>query len=340
MVEFGEQLRKAREAKGLTQQTLAEQLFVTRQAVSKWECGERYPDLPTTKKISEALDVSLDDLLSGKDMNKVIERNSIVDNNLAEKVIFTVYAVFLFRCFSMILTDFSTCSIIKECTTYKYYKDFKADSFFIENAAWIMMPKIIFCALIFVLIYGFIHVAKGTLSPKITGIIGIVTFATSSLIHVTQIITFKIMPLIFAEPLKYNFSIDTLTSVIKPNLLYVILILIPAVIGAVATLFYFIRGNNKIVWKVLFIIMTTSEIIITYKFAISWQNKLNSYLPSLSQRDFFGIFAWLEGANSEKYTYCGAIYVFLLFQAVALWIKKIKATRDAESSKIPQVSES
>ena len=74
------------------------------------------------------------------------------------------------------------------------------------------------------------------------------------------------MPLIFAEPLKYNFSIDTLTSVIKPNLLYVILILIPAVIGAVATLFYFIRGNNKIVWKVLFIIMTTSEIIITYKF--------------------------------------------------------------------------
>lgn len=336
MVEFGEQLRKAREAKGLTQQTLAEQLFVTRQAVSKWECGERYPDLPTTKKISEALDVSLDDLLSGKDMNKVIERNSIVDNNLAEKVIFTVYAVFLFRCLSMISTDFFTCRFIKETTTYAY---FHADSFFNENTAWIMMPKIIFCALTLVLIYGFIHVAKGTLSPKITGIIGIVTFATSSLIHVTQIITFKIMPLIFAEPLKYNFSIDTLTSVIKPNLLYVILILIPAVIGVVATLFYFIRGNNKIVWKVLFIIMTTSEIIITYKFAISWQNKLNSYLPSLSQRDFFRIFAWLEGANSEKYTYCGAIYVFLLFQAVALWIKKIKATRAAESSKIPQVSE-
>ena len=35
MIEFGEQLRKAREEKGMTQQTLAEQLFVTRQAVSK-----------------------------------------------------------------------------------------------------------------------------------------------------------------------------------------------------------------------------------------------------------------------------------------------------------------
>lgn len=39
MAEFGEQLRKAREAKGITQQTLAEKLYVTRQAVSRWECG-------------------------------------------------------------------------------------------------------------------------------------------------------------------------------------------------------------------------------------------------------------------------------------------------------------
>ena len=39
MVEFGEQLKKAREAKGMTQQTLAEHLYVTRQAVSRWESG-------------------------------------------------------------------------------------------------------------------------------------------------------------------------------------------------------------------------------------------------------------------------------------------------------------
>jgi transcriptional regulator with XRE-family HTH domain len=39
MVEFGEQLRRAREAKGMTQQTLAEQLYVTRQAVSRCKCG-------------------------------------------------------------------------------------------------------------------------------------------------------------------------------------------------------------------------------------------------------------------------------------------------------------
>ena len=45
MAEFGEQLRKAREEKGMTQQSLAEKVYVTRQTVSRWEGGERYPDL-------------------------------------------------------------------------------------------------------------------------------------------------------------------------------------------------------------------------------------------------------------------------------------------------------
>lgn len=45
MMEFGEQLRRAREVKGFTQKSLAEQLYVSRQSISNWECGERYPDL-------------------------------------------------------------------------------------------------------------------------------------------------------------------------------------------------------------------------------------------------------------------------------------------------------
>lgn len=39
MVEFGEKLKRAREEKGMTQQTLSDALYVTRQAVSRWECG-------------------------------------------------------------------------------------------------------------------------------------------------------------------------------------------------------------------------------------------------------------------------------------------------------------
>lgn len=39
MIEFGEKIKRLREEKGMTQQTMAECLYVTRQAVSRWECG-------------------------------------------------------------------------------------------------------------------------------------------------------------------------------------------------------------------------------------------------------------------------------------------------------------
>lgn len=64
MEEFGQKLREIRTAKGYTQQALAEKLYVTRQTVSRWESGNRYPDLETLKKISVELEVSVDELLS------------------------------------------------------------------------------------------------------------------------------------------------------------------------------------------------------------------------------------------------------------------------------------
>jgi len=79
-MEFGEKLKKAREGKGITQQTLANQLYVTRQAVSRWECGARFPDLLTAKKISEILEVSLDELLSGEETIKCAEENPIIES--------------------------------------------------------------------------------------------------------------------------------------------------------------------------------------------------------------------------------------------------------------------
>lgn len=64
MEEFGQKLREVRTAKGYTQQALAEKLYVTRQTVSRWESGNRYPDLETLKKISVELEVSVNELLS------------------------------------------------------------------------------------------------------------------------------------------------------------------------------------------------------------------------------------------------------------------------------------
>ena len=73
-MEFGTKLKTVREQKGITQQTLADHLYVTRQAVSRWECGARYPDLMTAKKISEYFDISMDELITGDDWRSYPEK--------------------------------------------------------------------------------------------------------------------------------------------------------------------------------------------------------------------------------------------------------------------------
>ena len=54
-MEFNEKLQELRKAKGLTQEELAEKLFVSRTAISKWESGRGYPSIDSLKEISRFL---------------------------------------------------------------------------------------------------------------------------------------------------------------------------------------------------------------------------------------------------------------------------------------------
>ena len=56
-------LKSLREARGLTQEQLAERVLVTRQAVSRWETGETQPNTETLKLLSREFDVSINTLL-------------------------------------------------------------------------------------------------------------------------------------------------------------------------------------------------------------------------------------------------------------------------------------
>ena len=56
-------LRQLRVQKGLSQDELAEKLYVTRQAVSRWETGETTPNVETLKLLSHFFDVSINTLL-------------------------------------------------------------------------------------------------------------------------------------------------------------------------------------------------------------------------------------------------------------------------------------
>lgn len=75
-MEFGEKLQELRKKKGLTQEELAEALYVSRTAVSKWESGRGYPNIDSLKEISKFFSVSIDELLSGEKLLSIAENEN------------------------------------------------------------------------------------------------------------------------------------------------------------------------------------------------------------------------------------------------------------------------
>ena len=89
-------IREKRIGKGLTQQQLAEKIFVTRQAVSRYETGERTPDLFTLQKLAEILDTTIDQLLDGHNMRQAAETSSVNHSSLSNNIAITLYSMILF----------------------------------------------------------------------------------------------------------------------------------------------------------------------------------------------------------------------------------------------------
>ena len=75
-MEFHEKLQELRKNRGLTQEELAESLYVSRTAISKWESGRGYPSIDSLKEISGFFSVTIDDLLSGEKILSLAEREN------------------------------------------------------------------------------------------------------------------------------------------------------------------------------------------------------------------------------------------------------------------------
>ena len=67
----GAVIRKLRENKKMTQEELAEKLFVSSKAVSKWETGQGFPDVSLIEPLAKALGISVIELLSGEDIKNI-----------------------------------------------------------------------------------------------------------------------------------------------------------------------------------------------------------------------------------------------------------------------------
>jgi len=74
-MEFNEKLQALRKQKGLTQEELAQALYVSRTAISKWESGRGYPGIDSLKAVAAFFSVTVDELLSGGEVLTIAEED-------------------------------------------------------------------------------------------------------------------------------------------------------------------------------------------------------------------------------------------------------------------------
>ena len=87
-MEFNNRLYQLRKQKGLSQEELASRLNVSRQTVSKWEVGDSTPDMEKLVAMSALFDVSLDQLVLGKEAPQTtVPVKSELVTTISEKVL-------------------------------------------------------------------------------------------------------------------------------------------------------------------------------------------------------------------------------------------------------------
>ena len=82
---IGALIKKQRKEKGLTQAELAERLYVSEKAISKWECGLGFPDTSIMLDLCRELDLNANELLSGKKIKDEEYKNKAEENLIALK---------------------------------------------------------------------------------------------------------------------------------------------------------------------------------------------------------------------------------------------------------------
>ena len=87
-MEFGKQIKKLRQEAQLSQEELAERIYVSRQTISNWENDKSYPDVNSLVLLSETFQISLDNLIKGdiEVMKDVIQKEEIEKMNRYGKI--------------------------------------------------------------------------------------------------------------------------------------------------------------------------------------------------------------------------------------------------------------
>lgn len=105
-MKIGEKLKQARLNKKMTQEEVADKLYVSRQSISNWENNKTYPDIGNVSALSDLYEISLDELLKGSDnfMKHLEESTDIVRSN--KKLIFYIIMGLVAMVVMAIFTEF------------------------------------------------------------------------------------------------------------------------------------------------------------------------------------------------------------------------------------------
>ncbi|MBQ9773999.1 MAG: helix-turn-helix transcriptional regulator [Clostridia bacterium] len=106
---FGEKLKKLRTEHKLTQDELAERIYVTRTAISKWETDKGYPSIDSLKQLSSLFGISIDALISDAD----IENKQHLEQVRGRKLYWCAMACFALTLVSAIITAYTDLAPLK-----------------------------------------------------------------------------------------------------------------------------------------------------------------------------------------------------------------------------------
>lgn len=105
-MKIGDKLKEARLKKNMTQEEVAEKIFVSRQSISNWENNKTYPDIGNVIALSDLYEISLDELLKGSDnfMKHLEESTDLVKSN--KKLIGIIIIALLTMVIIALFTEF------------------------------------------------------------------------------------------------------------------------------------------------------------------------------------------------------------------------------------------
>ena len=104
-MELGSQIRKRRQALGLSQDELAARVYATRQSVSNWENGKTCPDIKSLLLLAEVFSATLDDLVKGDiaEMKKQIDDEEKAAFRRDSNIFTALFAAMLVTCVPLVM---------------------------------------------------------------------------------------------------------------------------------------------------------------------------------------------------------------------------------------------